>query len=64
MSARLQSALEAQVAAGAPGALARIEAISPTIDWAGGGLVTTTADLARFARCGRNGSSTPARLAS
>ena len=25
-------------------------AISPTIDWAGGGLVTTTADLARFVR--------------
>ena len=22
--------------------------ISPTIDWAGGGLVTTTADLARY----------------
>jgi D-alanyl-D-alanine carboxypeptidase len=24
--------------------------ISPTIDWAGGGLVSTTADLARFVR--------------
>src|SRR5262249_32701779 len=24
--------------------------ISPTIDWAGGGLITTTADLARFVR--------------
>jgi D-alanyl-D-alanine carboxypeptidase len=32
--------------------------ISPTIDWAGGGLVSTVADLApSYADCGRSGSS-------
>jgi D-alanyl-D-alanine carboxypeptidase len=35
VSARLQAALEAQVAAGAPGALARIEAPRPGLTWGG-----------------------------
>ena len=39
--------------------------ISPTIDWSGGGLITTMADLAAScARCGRSGSSALARWAS
>jgi D-alanyl-D-alanine carboxypeptidase len=33
--ARLQTALEAQVAAGAPGALARIEALQAALTWGG-----------------------------
>ena len=37
--------------------------ISATIDWPGGGLVTTTPDLTRSCvRCGQNGSSDSARL--
>lgn len=35
MSAELQAAVEAQVAAGAPGALARIEAPRAGLQWAG-----------------------------
>ena len=35
MSARLQAAVEAQVAAGAPGALARIEAPRAGLTWGG-----------------------------
>jgi D-alanyl-D-alanine carboxypeptidase len=41
MSARLQAAVEAQVAAGAPGALARLEAAGGGLTWSGSaGLVT------------------------